>query len=70
MGSQGDEKGQVSGETVNIRVGERIRRERKNRRMTLQQLADRIHKSRASMSKYEKGEVSLDVETLTERLWK
>ncbi len=66
MGSQGDEKGQVSGETVNIRVGERIRRERKNRRMTLQQLADRIHKSRASMSKYEKGEVSLDVETLTE----
>ena len=34
--------------------------------MTLQQLADRIHKSRASVSKYETGEVSLDIVTLTE----
>lgn len=38
----------------------------KNRQMTLQQLADRIHKSRASVSKYETGEVSLDIVTLTE----
>ena len=32
--------------------------------MTLQQLADRIHKSRATVSKYENGEITLDVETL------
>lgn len=47
-------------------AGARIRRERKNKGMTLQQLADQIHKSRASVSKYERGEVALDVETLAE----
>ena len=31
---------------------------------TLQQLADKIHKSRASVSKYETGEIVVDVETL------
>ena len=39
---------------------------RKARGLTLQQLADRIHKSRASVSKYENGEIALDVETLWE----
>lgn len=34
--------------------------------MTLQQLADCIHKSRSSVSKYETGEISLDIETLFE----
>lgn len=34
--------------------------------MTLQQLAEKIHKSRASLSKYENGEITLDVETLYE----
>ena len=53
-------------EQVNLYVGAQIRRYRKNRQMTLQQLADRIHKSRASVSKYETGEVSLDIVTLTE----
>lgn len=53
-------------EQVNLYVGAQIRRHRKNRQMTLQQLADRIHKSRASVSKYETGEVSLDIVTLTE----
>ena len=47
-------------------VGERIRDYRKAQGMTLQQLADAIHKSRASMSKYEKGEIILDIETLDE----
>ncbi len=42
-------------EQVNLYVGAQIRRYRKNRQMTLQQLADRIHKSRASVSKYETG---------------
>ncbi|MBQ7283504.1 MAG: helix-turn-helix transcriptional regulator, partial [Oscillospiraceae bacterium] len=45
-------------------VGQRIRSYRKEQGMTLQQLADAIHKSRASVSKYENGEISIDVETL------
>ncbi|MBE6895247.1 MAG: helix-turn-helix transcriptional regulator [Ruminococcaceae bacterium] len=45
-------------------VGSRIKALRKEQKMTLQQLADLIHKSRASVSKYENGEISIDVETL------
>lgn len=45
-------------------VGNRIKTLRKEQKMTLQQLADLIHKSRASVSKYENGEISIDVETL------
>lgn len=51
---------------INEHVGSRIRKYRKSRGLTLQQLADQIHKSRASVSKYETGEVSLDMETLFE----
>ncbi|MDO4329068.1 MAG: helix-turn-helix transcriptional regulator [Lachnospiraceae bacterium] len=51
---------------INEHVGTRIRKYRKSRGLTLQQLADQIHKSRASVSKYETGEVSLDIETLFE----
>lgn len=45
-------------------TGQRIRLFRKARGLTLQQLADMIHKSRASVSKYETGEITLDIETL------
>lgn len=45
-------------------VGARIRTYRRMQGLTLQQLADRIHKSRASVSKYESGEITIDVETL------
>ena len=51
---------------INQHTGARIRSCRKARGMTLQQLADRIHKSRASVSKYETGEITLDIETLFE----
>lgn len=51
---------------INLHVGKQIRMYRKSRKMTLQQLADAIHKSRASVSKYENGEISLDIETLFE----
>lgn len=51
---------------INIHVGSRIKMYRKSRKMTLQQLADAIHKSRSSVSKYENGEISLDIETLAE----
>ena len=45
-------------------VGTRIKNLRKEQKLTLQQLADMIHKSRATVSKYENGEISIDVETL------
>lgn len=47
-------------------VGKQIRRYRKAGKMTLQDLADAIHKSRATICKYENGEISVDIETLYE----
>ena len=49
---------------INIHIGSRIRNYRKMKGMTLQQLADTIHKSRATVSKYETGEITIDIETL------
>lgn len=51
---------------INKYIGEKVRMYRKIRGLTLQQLADMIHKSRASVSKYETGEITLDIETLFE----
>ena len=51
---------------INEYVGTQIRKYRKACGMTLQQLADAIHKSRATVCKYERGEITLDVETLYE----
>ncbi len=47
-------------------VGKQIRKYRKAGKMTLQELADAIHKSRATICKYENGEISIDIETLYE----
>ena len=47
-------------------TGRQIREMRKKRGMTLAELAAEIHKSKATISKYEKGEISMDVETLYE----
>ena len=47
-------------------VGQQIRKYRKAGKITLQQLADAIHKSRATVCKYENGEISVDIETLYE----
>lgn len=47
-------------------VGTRIRLFRKERGMTAQQLAEAIHKSKATVSKYESGEIVLDIPTLYE----
>ena len=52
--------------TINEHIGGKIRNYRKMKKMTLQQLADAIHKSRATVCKYEAGEITLDVETLYE----
>lgn len=43
-----------------------IRKYRKAANLTLQQLADAIHKSRATICKYENGDISMDIETLYE----
>lgn len=51
-------------DTINTYIGTRIRNYRKMKHMTLQQLADVIHKSRATVCKYETGEITLDVVTL------
>ncbi len=51
-------------EDIKKYVGKRIRSYRKELGITLQQLADIIHKSRATVSKYENGEISIDLETL------
>ena len=53
-------------ESISRYIGEKIRTYRKARGFTLQQLADAIHKSRASVSKYENGEIVLDIQTLYE----
>lgn len=53
-------------EDIKCYIGARIRKYRKMKKLTLQQLADRIHKSRATVSKYENGEISVDVQTLYE----
>ncbi len=45
-------------------IGKRIRHYRKQQHMTLQQLADQIRKSRATVCKYESGEISVDVSAL------
>ncbi len=49
---------------INRHVGSRIRAQRKNLSMTIQELADKIYKSRATVSKYETGEIALDMPTL------
>lgn len=51
---------------INTFIGSKIRNYRKMKNLTLQELADSIHKSRATVSKYETGEISLDIETLYE----
>ena len=53
-------------QSIDAYIGGRIRNYRKMKHLTLQQLADRIHKSRATVCKYESGEISLDMGTLYE----
>ena len=53
-------------DAINRYVGGKIRNYRKMKKLTLQQLADAIHKSRATVCKYETGEITLDIKTLFE----
>lgn len=51
---------------VSTQIGKRIRTFRKKRSMTLEDLSQIICKSKSTISKYEKGEIPIDIETLYE----
>lgn len=51
---------------ISTEIGQRIRNFRKMRHMTLENMASAIHKSKSTISKYEKGEIAIDIETLYE----
>lgn len=53
-------------ERTNIRreVGSRIRYARKSRGMSMDELAQAIYKTRSAISKYENGQISVDIATL------
>lgn len=51
---------------IDLLTGKRIRTFRKARGLTLEALAAQICKSKSTLSKYEKGEISLDLPTLYE----
>lgn len=49
---------------INIEIGKIIRNFRKKRKMTIEELSKIIRKSKATVSKYEKGEIVIDIVTL------
>ena len=49
---------------ISIHVGQRIRLYRKTKGMTIEVFAGMIGKSKATVSKYENGDISIDIETL------
>ena len=49
-----------------IETGKKIRYFRTGKNMTLEELAAAVCKSKATLSKYEKGEIVIDIETLYE----
>jgi transcriptional regulator with XRE-family HTH domain len=51
---------------VNTELGNQIRKYRKANKMTLDELAAKINKSKATLSKYENGSISIDILTLSE----
>lgn len=51
---------------ISTQIGIRIHNFRKKQAMTLEELAAAVHKSKSTLSKYEKGEIAIDIETLYE----
>lgn len=47
-----------------IQIGQKIRYYRKLKHLTLTTLANKIYKTKSTLSKYEKGEIVIDIETL------
>lgn len=53
-------------EHILLHIGQRIRLYRKLKGMTMDELAQKLHKSKASISKYESGQISIDIVTMFE----
>lgn len=51
---------------ISREIGHRIRNFRKSRHMTLDELANIVCKNKSTLSKYENGEIILDIETIYE----
>ena len=51
---------------INIEIGKKIKNIRKSKNMTIQELANSINKSKSTVSKYENGDISIDIQTLYE----
>ena len=49
---------------ISREIGHRIRNFRKSRHMTLDELAMVVCKNKSTLSKYENGEIVLDIETI------
>lgn len=49
---------------ISMHVGQRIRLYRKTKNLTIETFAGMIQKSKATVSKYENGDISIDIETL------
>ncbi|MDH6603412.1 transcriptional regulator with XRE-family HTH domain [Bacilli bacterium PM5-9] len=49
-----------------VELGIALRSARKLRGLTIQELADKINKSKATLSKYERGEIAIDILTINE----
>ncbi len=50
--------------SFSLHVGQRIKKYRKNRGYTIEQFSAMINKSKATLSKYENGTITIDIETL------
>lgn len=49
---------------VGVLIGQKIRSFRKRKNLTLDEFGQKIYKSKANLSKYESGEISIDIDTL------
>jgi len=49
---------------ISVLIGSRIKKNRKEKKMTIKELSSAINKSVSTVSKYERGAISIDVETL------
>lgn len=50
--------------SVTSEIGAKIKYFRKNKNLSLQEMADLLCKSKSTLSKYENGQISIDIETL------
>lgn len=51
---------------ITSEIGKKVKSFRKSKGMTVQQLSDLVHKSKSTVSKYENGDISIEIEVLYE----